>query len=83
MEHSPSAKKRYRQSVVRNFRNKALKTQLRNKIKSVRELIEKNEDSSNALIEAQRSLSKAATKHLIHKKTASRLMSRLAKSAQK
>ena len=82
MEHSPSAKKRYRQSIVRNSRNKALKTQLRNKIKAVRELIEKNEDSADALIEAQRSLSKAATKNLIHKKTASRLISRLAKSAQ-
>lgn len=82
MEHSPSAKKRHRQSVLRNARNKALKTQLRNKIRGVRELIEKNEDSSKALIEAQRSLSKAATKKLIHKKTASRLISRLAKSAQ-
>lgn len=82
MEHSPSAKKRYRQSIVRNSRNKALKTQLRNKIKAVRELIEKNEDSADALIEAQRSLSKAATKNLIHKKTASRLISRLAKSVQ-
>ena len=82
MEHSPSAKKRYRQSIVRNSRNKALKTQLRNKIKAVRELIEKNENSADALIEAQRSLSKAATKKLIHKKTASRLISRLAKSAQ-
>tara|TARA_A100001037_G_C15153341_1_gene641263 strand:- start:9262 stop:9513 length:252 start_codon:yes stop_codon:yes gene_type:complete len=83
LEHSPSTKKRHRQSLVRNSRNKASKTQLRNKIKAVRELIEKNEDSASSLIEAQRSLNKAATKNLIHKKTASRLISRLSKSAQK
>ena len=83
MEHSPSAKKRHRQSLLRNSRNKASKTQLRNKIKFVRELIEKNEDTPSSLIDAQRSLNKAATKNLIHKKTASRLISRLSKSAQK
>ena len=82
MEHSPSAKKRHRQSLIRNSRNKSFRTQLRNKIKIVRDLIEKKEDSDSALIEAHRFLSKAATRHIIHKKTASRLISRLAKLAK-
>ncbi|MED5579432.1 MAG: 30S ribosomal protein S20 [Nitrospinota bacterium] len=83
MEHSPSAKKRHRQNLIRNSRNRSVRTQLRNKIKIVRDLTEKKEDSDSALIEAQRSLSKAATRHIIHKKTASRLISRLAKLSQK
>ena len=83
MEHSPSAKKMHKQSLLRNSRNKASRTKLKNKIKTVRELAEKKEDHSSALIDAQRSLSKAAAKNLIHKKTASRLISRLNKSVQK
>ena len=51
--------------------------------RQMKQCLSQIDNKRNALIEAQRSLSKAATKHLIHKKTASRLMSRLAKSAQK
>jgi small subunit ribosomal protein S20 len=74
-----SAEKRDRQSKVRRERNVAAKSAIKTKVKSVLEAVEsKNKDNAvNALKATVPSLSKAAAKGLIHKKNASRKISRL------
>ena len=74
-----SAEKRDRQSKVRRERNVAAKSAIKTKVKSVLEAVEgKNKDNAvNALKVTVPSLSKAAAKGLIHKKNASRKISRL------
>jgi small subunit ribosomal protein S20 len=74
-----SAVKRDRQSKVRRERNVAAKSAIKTKIKSVLGAVEdKNKDISvKALKETVPSLAKAAAKGLIHKKNASRKISRL------
>ena len=74
-----SAEKRDRQSKVRRERNVAAKSAIKTKVKSVLEAVEsKNKDNAvNALKATVPSLSKAAAKGLIHKKNASRTISRL------
>lgn len=74
-----SAEKRDRQSKVRRERNVAAKSAIKTKVKSVLAAVEsKNKEQSvNALKEAAPSLAKAASKGLIHKKNASRKISRL------
>ena len=74
-----SAEKRDRQGKVRRERNVAAKSAIKTKVKSVLEAVEgKNKDNAvNALKTTVPSLSKAAAKGLIHKKNASRKISRL------
>jgi small subunit ribosomal protein S20 len=74
-----SAVKRDRQSKVRRERNVAAKSAIKTKVKSVLGAVEeKNKDNSvKALKETVPSLAKAAAKGLIHKKNASRKISRL------
>ena len=74
-----SAEKRDRQSKVRRERNMAAKSAIKTKVKSVLEAVEgKNKDNAvNALKATVPSLSKAAAKGMIHKKNASRKISRL------
>jgi small subunit ribosomal protein S20 len=76
-----SAEKRDRQNKVHRKRNIAAKSALKTKIKSVLTSVDsKNkENSANALKTAIPSLKKAAAKGLIHKKNASRKISRLTK----
>lgn len=79
MANHKSAVKRDRQSKVRRERNVAAKSAIKTKIKSVLGAVEdKNKDISvKALKETVPSLAKAAAKGLIHKKNASRKISRL------
>jgi small subunit ribosomal protein S20 len=75
-----SAKKRAKQSQVRRLRNKSVKTTLKNLEKKVRAA--KEEDGGNKdeiLRKTQSAIHKAAKKGVIHKKTASRKISRLFK----
>jgi small subunit ribosomal protein S20 len=76
-----SAEKRDRQNKKNRQRNVAAKSALKTKIKSVIAGVEsKNkENSTNALKTVIPALSKAAAKGLIHKKNASRKISRLTK----
>jgi small subunit ribosomal protein S20 len=76
-----SAEKRDRQNKKNRVRNVAAKSAIKTKIKSVIAGVEsKNkEDSVNALKVAIPALSKSASKGLIHKKNASRKISRLTK----
>ena len=81
MADHKSALKRARQNEIRRLRNKSTKTRVKNIVKSVR--LSVNEKSKEAvlseLITAQSIIDNAAKKGVIHKKTASRKISRLSK----
>ena len=76
-----SAEKRDRQSVGRRERNISAKSAIKTKVKSVLAAVEDNnkENSQKALKVTVPALAKAAAKGLIHKKNASRKISRLTK----
>ncbi len=81
MANHKSAEKRDRQSKDRRQRNVAAKSAIKTKVKSVLTAVEaKNkEKSAGALKETVPALARAAAKGLIHKKNASRKISRLTK----
>ena len=76
-----SAEKRDRQSKVRRERNVAAKSAIKTKVKTVLAAVDSNnkETSAAALKATASDLAKAASKGLIHKKNASRKISRLTK----
>jgi len=80
-----SAEKRNRQSQVRRLRNRANRTHMRNAIKAVDTAIASGseEDAKSALSTAVPIIAKTATKGTIHKKNASRKVSRLTKRVNK
>jgi small subunit ribosomal protein S20 len=80
-----SAEKRNRQSQVRRIRNRANKTRMRNAIKSVDAAIAvgSQEDAQAALSTAIPIIATTASKGTIHKKNASRKVSRLTKRVNK
>ncbi|MBW2617945.1 MAG: 30S ribosomal protein S20 [Deltaproteobacteria bacterium] len=77
-----SAEKRARQNEKRRLRNKAVQTGIKGGVKSVRQAIEaKNpEAAAQALTQVAPAIDKAASKGVIHRKTASRKVSRLTKA---
>ncbi|CAM2057757.1 30S ribosomal protein S20 [Desulfovibrionales bacterium] len=79
MANHKSAVKRYRQSLKARARNRAVKTRIKNVLKTVRIAVEtKNKDYAvTALQKAMAMLDKAATKKIIHWKNAARRISRL------
>ncbi len=76
-----SAIKRARQSLKRNVRNKSVLSWVRTVVKKVETAIisGSREDADKALLLAIKTLSKAASKGVIHRNTASRNISRLTK----
>ena len=78
-----SAIKRARQAERHRLRNRAVKTAVKTVTKRVESAVsQKNkEEAQKAFIEAAQVISKAASKGVIHKNTASRKISRLAKLA--
>jgi len=76
-----SAVKRDRQSKGRQERNTSAKSMVKTKVKSVLTAVnaKNKENSINALKETIPAISKAGSKGLIHKKNASRKISRLTK----
>lgn len=85
MANHKSAEKRNRQSQVRRVRNRANRTRMRNAIKAVDSAIAAGaqEDAKTALDSAIPVIAKTATKGTIHKKNASRKVSRLTKRVNK
>jgi len=79
MANHKSALKRDRQSKVRRMRNRINKTRLKNAISRVDEAIAagSEEQAKEALQKAVAVIHKTASKGSIHKKTASRKVSRL------
>jgi len=78
-----SALKRARQAEKNRLRNKAVKTEIRTVSKKVETAVDKKDkaEAQKAFTEAAEVISKAASKGVIHKNTASRKISRLARLA--
>ncbi len=80
MANHKSAKKRAKQSQVRRLRNKSVKTRLKSLEKNLKAAKEANSDNQDELMrQTQSAIHKAAKKGVLHKKTASRKISRLFK----
>jgi small subunit ribosomal protein S20 len=76
-----SAIKRARQNEIRRLRNKSLKTKTKNVIKDFRLSVSETskEEALKKLDMTKSNIDRAAQKGVIHKKTASRKISRLSK----
>jgi small subunit ribosomal protein S20 len=85
MPNTKSAAKAMRQSKRRNAYNLRTKTKLKVALKNTRKAITDNDskESVESLKKAYAALDKAAKKGVIHKNTASRKKSRLAKAISK
>lgn len=85
MANHKSAEKRNRQSQVRRLRNRMNKTKMRNAIRKINDAISvgSEEQAKEALQAAIPVIAKTASKGTIHKKNASRKISRLTKSVNK
>jgi small subunit ribosomal protein S20 len=80
-----SAKKRARQSLRRQTRNRHARSEMRTAVKKVRVAIDAGDSQAagGALKDAERKLRRASNTGLIHWKTASRQISRLAKATNR
>ena len=76
-----SAIKQDKQSKKRKMRNTKIKSYVKTVIKRVRNAVDEKDmkSSTQALVKAIPAIDKAASKGIIHKKTASRKISRLTK----
>ena len=76
-----SAEKRNRQNEKRRIRNTSVKTYVKTRIKEVLKTVENKdiEGAKSALARVIPVIDKASTKGVLHKKTASRKISRLAR----
>ena len=81
MANHKSAIKRARQNEKRRLRNKSTKTRIKNIVKGVRQTVGENskEEALAELNSAKSIIDNAAKKGVIHKKTASRKISRLSR----
>ncbi len=76
--------KRHKQSLKRRIRNRHVRSTVKTIVKQVREGIEEGtEKSAELLNKAASVIARAGSKGVIHKKTASRKISRLAKAVRK
>jgi small subunit ribosomal protein S20 len=76
-----SAIKRSRQAEKQNLRNRAVRSTIKTVVKKVETAVVagKKEEAGNELILAIKALTKAASKGVIHRNTASRNISRLSR----
>jgi small subunit ribosomal protein S20 len=80
LANTRSAQKRIRQNEKRRLRNRAVRSVVRGSVKSAREaLSSKSTDSATAVREAIRALDRAVTQGIIHRNTAARRKSALAR----
>ena len=81
MANTRSAKKAVRQTLRRTEANKARRSRLRTSVRKVEEAIASGDKDAarTALKEAQPVIVRTAQKGMVHRKTASRKVSRLAK----
>lgn len=85
MPHIESAKKRLRQNERRREWNKALSSSMKTVIKRLMSAVEeKNLDAAQKTLPvAMKRIDKAAKRNVIHKNTASRYKSKVARAVQK
>lgn len=79
MANIKSQKKRNRQNEVRRQRNKSTSSDLKTTIKKVETAAASGESTDELMRLAQRKIDRAVSKGTLHKKTAARKKSRLAK----
>ena len=80
MANTSSALKRMRQSERRRLRNRAVRSRVRTAVKTARTALgSTGSDTRAAVTEAIRALDKAVTKGVIHRNTAARKKSALAR----
>lgn len=81
MANHKSAIKRARQNEIRRIRNRSVKTRVKSVVKNVRQAVagDSGDALDGPLKEAQSAIDKAAKKGVMHKRTAARKVSRLAK----
>ena len=81
MPNIKSAIKRVKVTKTKTAQNVIQKSALKTTIKKCKESIAKNDSTAPAMLkDAEKSIDKAAAKHLLHKNTAARKKSRLAKA---
>lgn len=85
MAHSLSAKKRIRQNEKARLRNRRRKLQIKDAVKQLDDQIDagQSDQAAETLKAVYKTLDKVAAKGTIHKKTAARRKSRLAKRLNK
>jgi small subunit ribosomal protein S20 len=81
MPNIKSAKKRVKVNAVKAARNKAARSALKTEIKNANAAIVAGENKEEALKAAVKKIDQAAAKGLLHKNTAARKKSALAKKA--
>lgn len=82
MANHKSALKRAGQNERRRLRNRAVQTRVKHVVKDARTaMAQQTEEVAERVTTAQSVIDKAAKKGVLHKKTAARKISRLAKSA--
>ncbi len=81
MPNIKSAKKRVKVIAVKTARNKANRSALKTEIKKANIAIESGENTQEAVRAAQKKIDQAVAKGLLHKNTAARKKSALAKKA--
>ncbi len=79
MSNHPSAKKRNRQRIVRTERNRAIRTRMRRAVKKARIALNSGDAATAAgpVKEASVTLARAVTQGVLHRRTASRTISRI------
>lgn len=80
MANIKSQKKRNRQNETRRQRNKRIMSDLKTSIRRVHEAADAGEPTGELYKTAQKKIDTAASKGVLHPKTASRKLSRLASS---
>ena len=80
MANIKSQEKRNRQTAVRRHRNKSVMSDLKTSIKKVQDAAAAGEPTDELLREAQKKIDTAASKGVLHPRTAARKKSRLAGS---
>lgn len=85
MANHKSAIKRHKQSEIRRQKNASAKSALKTLVKRVKSAVETKslEDAQDALKKAMPAIDKAASKHVIHRNTAARKISRLARQVSR
>lgn len=84
MANIKSQKKRNLQNEARRLRNKAVRSELKTRVKSAKAAIAAGDERAGELVRvAQKRLGKAGAKGIIHKNAAARRQSRLMRAASK
>ena len=81
MANTRSAKKRFKQNLKRRLRNRAVRSTIRSSVKTARAAVtEQTPQAKEAVLEAIRILDRAVSRGIIHRNTAARKKSALARS---